>query len=118
MPRASMTRHGTVGAPRSTKRGVPIVTPLILWRRQQPLMGIQTQRFQRFGSDESAGGAFLHCVNSSHTSSTVEFAASEQRRNDAGDTQIQANNRAALDSAMTLLLHSEHHWSRASERGR
>ena len=30
----------------------------------------------------------------------------------------QLNNRAALDAAMTLLLHLVNHWRRASERGR
>ncbi len=30
----------------------------------------------------------------------------------------QHNHRAALDAAMTLLFRSEHHWRRASERGR
>jgi len=31
---------------------------------------------------------------------------------------IRPNHRAALDAATTRLLHSEHHWRRASERGR
>lgn len=31
---------------------------------------------------------------------------------------LSANYRAALDAATKLLLHSAHHWRRASERGR